>query len=446
MTDTVVRIPKPDDRLQDIHDLTQVALSRLEDPDFLWELLDGTKKILGADTAAVLLIDRRSGELVAASSSGAEEEVHQRVRVPVGQGFAEAIAAECRSVAIDDVDPRDIQNPLLLCSEIRSLLGVPLMDGSTVIGEIQVGSLTRRAFTDADAELLQFAAERAAQITHIEHSTAGALQRSLLPPALPAVPGLEMAARYIPGHGKLGGDWYDVFVLPTGEACAVIGDVAGSGLEAAVIMDRLRTVLRSYALDARDPAEVLTRLDHHVQHFEPDAIATVLYAVFQPGLEQVEISSAGHCPPVVAQPGRPSVFPGVAADQLIGASPVRRNTATIGVPPGTTLCLYTDGLVERRDRDIDERQEVLRRTVTARPPRANCDAIMQALVGGETVQDDIAILMMRRVALPAVPGGTGLAPARHRRAPPARSAAYRQQALQDLALGGQPEVVAVEPW
>jgi phosphoserine phosphatase RsbU/P len=386
-----------DDRLRDLQHLTQVALSRPDERDFLWELLDGTKKVLGADTAAVLLLDRRAGELVAASASGQEEEVHQRVRLPVGQAFAELIAAECQPVTIDDVDRNDPRNPILLTSEVRSLLGVPLMDGATVIGALHIGSFTHREFTQADAELLQFAADRAAQMTHAEHSVAGALQRSLLPPALPVVPGLEMAARYVPGHGRIGGDWYDVFVLPTGEACAVIGDVAGSGLQAAVIMERLRTAVRSYTLDTRDPAVVLSKLDEHVRHFEPDAIATVLCAVFEPGLDKVTISSAGHFPPVVAVPGSAAVLADIPSDPLIGAFPAPRTATTIGVPHGSALCLYTDGLVERRGRDLDEGEEILRQAVTAGPPPANCAAVMHALVGPDPVDDDIAILMMRRV-------------------------------------------------
>jgi serine phosphatase RsbU (regulator of sigma subunit) len=399
-TGTLVRIPEQDDRLRDIQNMTQVALSRPEERDFLWELLDRTKKILGADSAAVLLLDRRSGELVAASAVGQDdEEVHQRVRLPLSQRLAELIAAECRPVAMDDVDHSKVLNPILLTTEVRSVLGVPLMDGGTVVGLLHVGSQTRREFTDADAELLQLAADRAAQITQVEYSPAAGLQRSMLPPALPEIPGLELAARYVPGHGKIGGDWYDVFVLPTGEPCAVIGDVAGSGLQAAVIMDRLRTAVRSYALETRDPADVLARLDHHVQHFEPDVIATVLCAVFLPGLDKAEISSAGHFPPVIAAPGHPPELADIASDQLIGVSPVERRATTIAVPPGTTLCLYTDGLVERRGRDLDEGQEMLRRAVTTGPPRANCDAVMQDLVGHDKSDDDIAILMMRRALL-----------------------------------------------
>ena len=118
--------------------------------------------------------------------------------------------------------------------------------------------------------------------------------------------GAELAARYIPGHGGVGGDWYDVFTLPSGEPCVVMGDVAGSGLKAAVIMGRMRSALRAYALETSDPGEVLDRLDRKMQHFEPQAMATVLYAVIDPSLEQMRVSLAGHLPPVIAEPGAAS--------------------------------------------------------------------------------------------------------------------------------------------
>src|ERR1700749_2408738 len=115
---------------------------------------------------------------------------------------------------------------------------------------------------------------------------------------------MEMAARYVPGRGVLGGDWYDVFTLPAGELCVVMGDVAGSGLAAAVIMGRMRSALRAYALETSDPAEVLRRLDRKIQHFESNVMATVAYAVADPATGQLRIAAAGHFPPVVAVPGR----------------------------------------------------------------------------------------------------------------------------------------------
>jgi serine phosphatase RsbU (regulator of sigma subunit) len=230
-----------------------------------------------------------------------------------------------------------------------------------------------------------------------ERIAAAALQRSLLPFALPAAAGAQMAVRYVPGEGTVGGDWYDVFTLPSGQLGVVIGDVTGSGLPAAVIMGRMRSALRSYALDTCDPAEVLSKLDRKMQHFEPGAMATVAYAVFDPGLDRVHICSAGHYPPVIAAAGQPAELADVPAGLLIGAAPgAQRQVATIDISPGTLMCFYTDGLIERRGHPIDHGLARLCQTVTAQPPDAACAAVMAALVGNEPARDDIALLIFRR--------------------------------------------------
>jgi phosphoserine phosphatase RsbU/P len=200
----------------------------------------------------------------------------------------------------------------------------------------------------------------------------------------------------------VGGDWYDVFVLPSGELGVVTGDVAGSGLPAAVIMGRMRSALRAYALEARDPAEVLDRLDRKMQHFEPGALATVMYAVFDPALDRVHVASAGHLPPVIAAVGQAAVLADIAGGLMIGVdTAVRRQATTIKVAPGTVLCFYTDGLVERRDFPLDEGLARLRQALTAEPPEAACASVMGALVGAERAPDDIALLILRREPLAA---------------------------------------------
>ena len=391
-----------EDRLRDIEAITDAALSRLDDHDLLAELLERTRTILQADTAAVLLLDSSSGELIATAAAGLEEEVSQGVRIPVGRGFAGRIAAGHQPVILDHVDHGTVLNPILWAKGIRTLMGVPLIAGGKVIGVLHVGSLTPREFTDEDLALLQLAADRAATavqslLAQEDRIAAQALQRSLLPSALPAVYGAQMAVRYVPGAGTVGGDWYDVFTLPSGHLCVVIGDVTGSGLSAAVIMGRMRSALRSYALDTCDPAEVLCRLDRKMQHFEPGALATVAYAVFDPGLERVHICSAGHYPPVIAAAGQPAALADVPAGLLIGAAPgARRRVATIDISPGTLMCFYTDGLIERRGHPIDLGLARLCQTVTAQPPDPACAAVMAALVGSEPARDDIALLMFRR--------------------------------------------------
>jgi serine phosphatase RsbU (regulator of sigma subunit) len=283
-----------------------------------------------------------------------------------------------------------------------------MVAGGRVIGVMHVGSLTSRQFTGHDIELLQMAADRAAaavqsMTAQADRIAAVALQRSLVPTALPAVAGAELAARYVPGDGGVGGDWYDVFTLPSGELCLVMGDVAGSGLPSAVIMGRMRSALRAYALETRDPAEVLARLDRKMQHFEPDAMATVLYAVIDPALDQMHVCLAGHFPPVIARPGQQAELARVTPGIVIGVSPgAQRPVTTVPIPPGALVCFYTDGLIERRGEVIDDGLARLCRAVTAEPADAACAAVMRALVGSEPAGDDIALLMFRRQADPPV--------------------------------------------
>lgn len=397
-------------RLRAIQSITDATLSRLDDHEQLAELMDRTREILRADTAAVLLLDFSSGQLIATAAAGLEEEVRQGVRIPVGRGFAGRIAADHRPVILDRVDHTSVLNPILLAKGIKSMMGVPMVAGGRVIGVLHVGSLMPREFTGEEVELLQLAADRAAAAVQSMTATADrvaveALQRSLVPSALPLVAGVEMAARYVAGRGVVGGDWYDVFTLPSGELCVVMGDVAGSGLPAGVIMGRMRSALRAYALESPDPAEVLRRLDRKMQHFEPDALATVLYAVFEPALDQVHISLAGHLPPVIAVPGQPAELARIARGIMIGAAPAAaRPVTTLPVPPGALLCFYTDGLIERPGQLIDEGLDRLCRTVVTESPEAVCAAVMGEMVGSESARDDIALLAIRRQARP--PGTT----------------------------------------
>ena len=390
------------DRLRGIQALTDSTLSYLDDHALLAELLDRVKDILDADTAEVLILDRSATHLVATAASGLEEEVYQGVRVPLGQGFGGRIAAERRPMIIDEVEESNVVNPILPARGIRAMMGVPMVAGGTVIGVLHVGSLKPRSFSSEDTELLQLAADRAASavqslLTRADQAAAAALQRSLLPAALPTVPGAQIAARYVPGNGVAGGDWYDVFTLPSGELGAVIGDVAGSGLRAAVVMGRLRSALRAYALESTDPADVLARLDRKMQHFEPTVLATVLYAVFEPGLDRVRISSAGHFPPAIAPAPGPECLPGIPPDLMIGVDPgFPRQTTTLDIAPGTLLCFFTDGLVERRHLPIDDCLARLCSVLRPEQPDDACARVMGALVGREPARDDIALLMWRR--------------------------------------------------
>jgi hypothetical protein len=232
---------------------------------------------------------------------------------------------------LEHVDHTNVLNPILQERGIRSLLGVPLLSSGDVIGVLHVGTLGNRRFTDDDVRLLQIVADRVgfavqSRRVEIERAAATVLQRSLLPARLPVVADLEMTARYVSAErGGVGGDWYDVFILPGDRLCVVIGDVVGRGLAAAEVMGRLRSALRAHALFCRDPAEVLDRLDQQVQHFDPhQMLATVQLAMLEPSLERMQLSSAGHLLPVRALPGQPAALVDVQGDPPLGVRSKRR--------------------------------------------------------------------------------------------------------------------------
>ncbi|WET80849.1 SpoIIE family protein phosphatase [Amycolatopsis sp. QT-25] len=394
--------PTTDDRLQVLEAITDTTLGHLDQEKVMATLLARVREVLGVDTATVLRHDPEAQMLHAVAASGIEEEVYQDVRVPVGAGFAGRVAGERRPVILDHVDETTVVNALLWERGLRAMLGVPMLAEDELIGVLHVGSVTPRDFDEADTELLRLVAGRLALALQIENSTsdraaAAALQRSLLPARLPAVSGLRFAARYVPGaEPGVGGDWYDLFSLPGDRLGIVMGDVAGHGLNAAVIMGRLRSALRAYALESSDPAEVLSKLDRKVQHFEPGALATVVYGLVSATRDRFAVSLAGHLPPVLAAPGKPSAFVDVPVDPPIGVTGPRRRTAELELPPGGVLAFYTDGLVERRDHLIDVGLRRLADVITPDQPGVVCARVMAALVGTTPAQDDIALLVARR--------------------------------------------------
>jgi serine phosphatase RsbU (regulator of sigma subunit) len=397
-----------DDRVKHILAFTDASLSRLNARDMLEELLDRVREAMDADTAVVLLLDAHNGELVATAARGLEEEVRQGVRIPVGRGFAGRVAAERHPIILSQVDSSTVINPILVDHGVQSLLGVPLLAAGMLVGVMHVGSVSTRMFSAEDAGLLQVAADRVALAVQSlrardDRLAVLALQRSLVPGTPPVVAGMRMAARYVTGDGVVGGDWYDVFPLPSGELGVVVGDVAGSGLTAAVIMGRMRSALRAYTLETKSPADALTRLDRKMQYFEPDAMATVMYAVIDSKTGTMVISSAGHLPPVLACPGLPAKTAEIEADPPIGVTDsITRHETKLRLPPGGLVAFYTDGLVERRSQSLT--QGIKRLCVAlddaadreTPSPEQGCIAVMRALIGTATITDDVALLIVER--------------------------------------------------
>jgi phosphoserine phosphatase RsbU/P len=397
------------ERLRRIEMVTDVALAQLDVEDLLDELLVRVRDALDADLAAVLLIDEATDELVVSASVGIDDSGGPPVRIPRGVGFAGRIAAEAKPVVLTEVGDADVYNPILRRKGVRSLMGVPLVAEGRVTGVIHVGMWSPRQFDDEDVGFLQMVADRVAHAddarrSQVAQTAARALQRSLIPTRLPTVPGLELAARYLPSVGGVGGDWYDVLLLPDGQIGIVMGDVVGRGLGAAVIMGRLRSALRAYSLETIDPADVLERLDRKLQHFEPGQMTTVLYVVVDAGHESVQLSSAGHPLPVLLPPDGGPTLVEAEVDLPLGVSREQsRRSATIELPPGALLALFTDGLVERRGEVLDAGFDRLCEALMIESAEESCRAAVADLVPAEGWSDDAALLVIRRE--PSGPAG-----------------------------------------
>lgn len=291
---------------------------------------------------------------------------------------------------------------------VESVVAAPLMVGDEVLGAVVFGfGSSRRRYRSSDLPLALDIGWRAALAIDRAHAfdrerrLAETLQHSMLPDALPEVPGVAFCARYLTGgRGDVGGDWYDVVALAEGRLGLVIGDVAGHGVRAAAVMGQLRNALRAFATDVLDPATVVQRLNRFVFEQGPADMATLCYAVFDPRRGELSWTLAGHPPPLAVPPAGEPVFLSAQPAPPIGADPRGRFTAsTLVLAPGTMLVLYTDGLVERRGESLDAGLERLARRVRLAPAvlDAACDDVIDHLLGGMPPSDDVALLGLRFV-------------------------------------------------
>ncbi|WP_062645908.1 PP2C family protein-serine/threonine phosphatase [Streptomyces maremycinicus] len=289
----------------------------------------------------------------------------------------------------------------------RSLLCVPLPTRSGPLGVVTLTAPGERWNPD-DAVMLVELTRRAGgaldNARRFEHNRdiAETLQRALLTD-LPTTAGLRLAARYLPAtYGlNIGGDWYDAFRQPDGSLITVIGDVTGHGLHAAVMMSQLRTALRAYAVDGGSPGELLTRLHTFLHHLQPDLYATAVIARFQPGEPVLTWAAAGHPPPVLRGPdgrvraldAKPGAMLGIPLHQEIADH-------TVPLEPGSTLALYTDGLVERRAQGIDPGIERLSAALGAFATEeldtdldGSAERILEPMLSDSERDDDVCLLL-----------------------------------------------------
>src|SRR5207248_2493211 len=202
-----------------------------------------------------IMLLEADNRLVVRAAKGIDELVWRGLRIRVGEGFGGRVAEQRRLLVVSGSDAAQLASPALRELGLAALMGAPLMTDGRVIGVMHVGSFSEREFTDEEKRLLGLVADRAAlAIDHArlyehEHGIAETLQRSLLPLSLPSVPGMTVAARYLPARAEaqVGGDWYDVVPLDGGGLALSIGDVSGHGVEAASLMGRVRDALRAAA-------------------------------------------------------------------------------------------------------------------------------------------------------------------------------------------------------
>ncbi|WP_078970083.1 SpoIIE family protein phosphatase [Streptomyces natalensis] len=383
-----------------------------------------------ADVATVDLLDSVLNEHRPASSSGpavfralAVEAAYPTEAVeavdPPGQiaAFdAGRLATECvrtgRPILISHAGDEDLARmarderaaTLLARAGVHSHMLVPLTARGQILGFLGLSRARNPLpFTEDDLALAAELASRAAVCIDNARShqsvrnAAVTLQRSLLPDHPPHLPGLQIASRYRPAQAtyEIGGDWYDVLPLDGDKTALVVGDVMGSGIDAAAAMGRLRTATRAFADLDLAPDQVLHHLDKITSRLE-HYIATCLYVTYDPRRAECHIANAGHLPPALVRSGKHPELLQLPTGTPLGVGGAPFETTTFGIGPGDQLVLYTDGLVETRHHPIDERLETLRRLLDTPDStlEATCDRLLRELRRPED-PDDVALLIAR---------------------------------------------------
>ncbi|MEU0007866.1 SpoIIE family protein phosphatase [Streptomyces sp. NPDC006314] len=307
----------------------------------------------------------------------------------------------------------------VLAYGIHSLITVPLRAGSLVLGVANFWRSEKPQPFDSEELALaeELVARAAVSIDNArrytrEHSMAVTLQRSLLPRSLPEQGALEIAYRYLPAQAGVGGDWFDVLPLSGARVALVVGDVVGHGLHAAATMGRLRTAVHNFSALDLPPDELLGLLDELVVRIDQDETtaegagvvtgATCLYAVYDPVSRLCTVALAGHPPPALVHPDGSVDFADVPTGPPLGLGGLPFETAELELAEGSRLVLYTDGLVEDRERDIDEGLDMLRDALRRTPgasPEETCRTVLDRLPNRPS--DDVALIVARTRVLGA---------------------------------------------
>ena len=390
--------------------VSDAALAHLELEELLPEILERTSSVFEAESAGILLRDE-DGAVLSLRAAQGEPLLPDGHRVVAGEGPLGRVAGRARPAVVAGQELASLAAGTT--SRIASLLALPLIGPSGVVGLLYLGTHRELGFPDEDRELLVLAADRVAiAIHHAERfahelELAEMLQRSLLSERLPVHSRLKLAARYLPSElaTQVGGDWYDALLLEGDRLGVMIGDVVGHGVNAATTMGELRSALRAFAIEGHGPGEALQQLDRVVFGTRgPGMLATALFMIIDSRAGTATVASVGHPPPALVRQGGDVGFIDTVQAPPLGVDAhgrVEQRVCPIG--PGDTLLLFTDGLVERRYESIDEGFERLREALADAPEEveALCDHVLARTLGDHPGRDDVALLAVRLAEEPA---------------------------------------------
>ncbi|MEV6317784.1 SpoIIE family protein phosphatase [Streptomyces sp. NPDC051776] len=415
-------------------EIVQVAV-----PDFcdaaVVELVEWMNEQEPFDPALPVVTRRIASDTVLSSAASEPLSGRETARYPPGSAIHHVLqtgrpdSAQVDEAFVTSNVPDETSARLLVDSGLSTLVIAPLIARGTVQGIAMFGRpATRPAFTDQDLSLAAELTSRAAlcldnaRLYSRERDIALTLQRALMPESLPAGRYVTVAHRYLPGGRvtEVGGDWYDLIQLPGRRVALVVGDVMGHGVRAAADMGGLRFTARALARRDPEPSELLAELDEFAVESGIE-LATCVYVVFDPAAGRTRIASAGHPPPLIRPPdGEVEILDEVLGVPLgVGGFPFR--AMDIDLPEDAVLALYTDGLVESHDLDLDRGLARLRDELRDAPESLEraADRVLTQLVSVDPDDDTVLVLArVRRMPPREQPGWAGRwhLPARGRRA------------------------------
>jgi integral membrane sensor domain MASE1 len=354
--------------------------------DAVAEVLVGSGIGLLADSGAVGVMDRDGARLRVWTTAG-----HGVTDVSLDDPSPLTTAAR-RHAPVRDWSPAALAVPARAAGTTFGALEFRFADEGAIDGDVVAMSRTL-------AELMAPALHRA-RLYEEEREAAHQLQQSFLPVVPDELPGAEFAGCYRPAdqHHDIGGDWYDAFPLPGGRVGFAVGDVVGHDLRAASAMGRLHSALSVLAAAPHDgPAAVLDALDRASSIIPGAGLTTIGYGEYDPATCRLRYACAGHPPPLLVTDHHAEFLTG-GRSRPLAAAVEPRSDATVDVPPGSMLLWYSDGLVERRDADLDaglDRLASVACRLDGAHPQIWCDAVMEQLIGGQRLHDDVVLICLR---------------------------------------------------